>query len=249
VSVIDLNTNQVVGSPIEVGDPIKYTGAGDNGYGPYGIAINPEGTFAYVTNINDNSVSRIDLNTNQVVGDLIEVGAFPTAIAIHPDGAFAYVVNFGGNTVSVIDLTTNQTLGTPIGVGAGPFFGLALNATCTFAYVTNYVDNSVSVIALDTPECEPKDSSVSSEPELSDPESGPSGPSETEGNEVEESGTPAAGTDDSDAQSVVTEVDATKDELAATGLSASHTWLLLGLTGAFVVAGGGLLMRARIAAL
>ena len=99
VSVIDTQTNQVVGPPISVGSF------------PKAIAITPDGQSAYVVNSGSNNVSVIDTQTNQVVGSPISVGKEPSAIAITPDGDTAYVVNLGGANVSVIDTQTNQVVG------------------------------------------------------------------------------------------------------------------------------------------
>ena len=65
-------TNAVVGSAIPVGSE------------PVGIAITPDGTKAYVTNQNANTVSVIDTATNTVVGSAIPVGSAPFGIAICP---------------------------------------------------------------------------------------------------------------------------------------------------------------------
>ena len=104
VSVIDLATNTVVGSPITVGDR------------PADIAITPDGTRAYVTNVGSNNVSVIDLATNTVVGSPIPVGFSPFGIAItsppSPDdqGPVTTAVTADPNPVavgSIVDLTAN----------------------------------------------------------------------------------------------------------------------------------------------
>ena len=59
--------------------------------------------FAYVTNLNSNSVSVIDLASNTVTAT-VTVGSGPFGVAITPNGAFAYVANTGSNSVSVIDI-------------------------------------------------------------------------------------------------------------------------------------------------
>jgi YVTN family beta-propeller protein len=62
--------------------------------------------FAYVANINDNTVSVIDTATTppSVVATVAvgPMGANPFAVAVTPDGKRVYVVNNGDNTVSVI---------------------------------------------------------------------------------------------------------------------------------------------------
>ena len=137
VSVIDVNTNTVVGTPIPVG------------FAPIAIAVIPDGTRAYVSNYNADSVSVIDLTTNTVVGSPIPVGDGPFGIAITPDGTRAYVTNDFSNNVYAIDLSNNTVVGPPIPVGSRPQ-GIAITPDGTRAYVTNAANNSVSVIDITT---------------------------------------------------------------------------------------------------
>ena len=99
ISVISIATNTVVAT-VPVGSF------------PSGVAITPNGAFAYVsTGINFGSVSVIDTATNTVVAT-VPVGLTPRGIAIEPKGAFAYVANRTSNDVSVIDTTTNMVVAT-----------------------------------------------------------------------------------------------------------------------------------------
>ncbi|MDP4038480.1 MAG: YncE family protein [bacterium] len=168
ISVIDTDPlsptyNTVVGT---IGAVDGYTNNG-----PAGIAINPAGTRAYVTNFYDgiggsvgNTVSVIDTdssspNYNTVIGTVIGVGNGPVGIAINSAGTRAYVTNYAnsfwggaGNTVSVIDTVPGPTYNTVIDtitVGNGPV-GIALNSAGTRAYVSNSVDDSVSIIDITT---------------------------------------------------------------------------------------------------
>jgi YVTN family beta-propeller protein len=74
--------------------------------------------FAYVANIDANTVSVIDTAANRVVAT-IAVGMSPNAVAVTPDGTHVYVANLGTNNVSVIDTATNKVVAT-VAVGAGP---------------------------------------------------------------------------------------------------------------------------------
>jgi len=102
------------------------------------VAITPDGTRAYVTNPDSNSVSVIDTATNSVVAT-IAVGGF--GVAITPDGTRAYVAGGGFNTVAVIDTTTNSVVATiPVGQNPPPGgnpFGVAITPDGARAYVTN----------------------------------------------------------------------------------------------------------------
>ena len=117
------------------------------GLNPNSVAINPAGTFAYVTNQNSGNVSKIDLATDAVV-KTINVGTTPMGVAINPAGTFGYVVNYGLSSVSKINLATDVVT-TPITVGSGPQ-GLAINPAGTFAYVSNRFSGTVSKIDLAT---------------------------------------------------------------------------------------------------
>jgi YVTN family beta-propeller protein len=103
---------------------------------------------AYTLNYEEDSVAVIDTQTNQVVGEPIEVGVGPYTIAITPDGKTAYVGNESDEDISVIDLQTNQVVGAPIEVGAEPYV-LAISPDGKTAYMTNSA-GTVTVIDLQT---------------------------------------------------------------------------------------------------
>jgi YVTN family beta-propeller protein len=139
VSVIDTETDTVVGSPITVAS------------NPRGVAVTSDGRKVYIAG--GGTVSVIDTATNTVVGSPITVGGNPQGVAVTPDGRKVYVarsVSDFGNSVSVIDATTN-TVVTTIAVGSIPF-GVAVTPDGSKVYVTNSADNTVSVIntATDT---------------------------------------------------------------------------------------------------
>ena len=89
---------------------------------PRGVAITPNGAFAYVTTVGSNTVSVIATATNTVVAT-IGVGSTPLGAAINPfygayGGETVYVTNANSNNVSVIATVTNTVVGT-VGVSAG----------------------------------------------------------------------------------------------------------------------------------
>ena len=115
---------------------------------PLGVTINPAGTFAYVTNVSSNTVSKINLATDTVAAT-ITVGTNPRGVAIDSEGTFAYVTNHGSNTVSKINLATDTVAATITGFEYGPL-GVAINPAGTFAYVTNQNRATVSKINMST---------------------------------------------------------------------------------------------------
>ena len=119
--------------------------------GPLGIAVTPDGKWAYVTNSLSDTVSPVNLRTTPpTVGAPIRVGGAPVAIAITPNGAVAYVTNFNSNTVTPIDLlTTPPTAEPPISVGAGPW-SIAASPSGNVVLVSNSEGGSVSLIETKT---------------------------------------------------------------------------------------------------
>jgi YVTN family beta-propeller protein len=136
VAVIDTATRTVV-DHIVVGSDSK------------GVAITPDGAFAYVANSGvDKSVSVIDTSTNSVVATIPNLGTEPWNVAITPDGAFAYVTIKGTNNVAVIETASNSVVGY-VPVGGCPF-GITITPNGQFAYVSNECENSESVINVAT---------------------------------------------------------------------------------------------------
>ncbi len=111
VSAVDLNTNSIKAT-ITLGNQ------------PAGIAITPDGRFAYASNYNTfylgpnftnltagkGTVNIIDTCTNRVECPVLVVGASPSAIAISSDGCFAYVTNYTSNDVNVITIVDEMWL-------------------------------------------------------------------------------------------------------------------------------------------
>lgn len=138
LDVIDAATNSVVATVPGVGGP--------------SVALNPQGTFAYIATDGPSefvpgTVSVVSTLTNSLVAS-IQVGNFPYAVAVEPTGALVYVANYNSGTVSVIDAATTMVTAT-IPVGASPR-AIAVDASGSFAYVANGSSNSVSVVDLAT---------------------------------------------------------------------------------------------------
>jgi YVTN family beta-propeller protein len=117
------------------------------GSGPDGVAVTPNGAYAYVSNHGSGTVSVIDTATNMVTATVL-VGGQPAGVAITPNGAYAYVTNTGSDTVSVINTTTNGVTAT-VHVGSFPE-RVAVTPNGAYAYVINQNDQSVSVINTTT---------------------------------------------------------------------------------------------------
>lgn len=75
-------------------------------FGMLACAEQAFGSYAYVANSSDGTVSVIHTKSNSVVAT-IPVGLNPQAVAITLDGNYLYVSNYGSNTISVIDVLSN----------------------------------------------------------------------------------------------------------------------------------------------
>ena len=83
---------------------------------PDGVAISPDGSRGYISDIGSGSLKVFDTATNTVTAS-IWVG-FPTGVAFSPDGSRVYVTNNINGTMSVIDAATNTVTGTVTGLNA-----------------------------------------------------------------------------------------------------------------------------------
>ena len=110
---------------------------------PRGIAVTPDGQWAFVADLGADSVSKIR------VSELIDLGPStgPEGVAVTPSGATALVANHDGDSVSVIDVATGAVVGSPVAVGDGPF-GVAIVPDGSIALVTNENGGTVSVVDL-----------------------------------------------------------------------------------------------------
>ncbi len=106
-----------------------------DGTNPYGVAFNPNGTLAYVTNHGSATVNVINVATNTVV-NTINVGTNPSGVAFSPTGSFAYVAAAGSSAVDVINVATNSVAST-ISTTATPS-AVAFSPNGTIAYVAHY---------------------------------------------------------------------------------------------------------------
>ena len=109
------------------------------------IAINPAGTFAYVTHGDSHIVSRINLATDKVDATIDFGGWAAWTVTINPAGTFAYVTS--SKDVFRINLATNAVDAKLD--NSSPVF-TAINPAGTFAYVTNYRSNGVAKFNLAT---------------------------------------------------------------------------------------------------
>ena len=102
---------------IDLNDPASAATSGDNaGKNPQGIAINPKGTRAYITNFVSRNVTVVDLGTDQVIrtirtGALPTPGSFDEVVAVGAEMFFSSRGNFNrpaGATVSTSERLSSE---------------------------------------------------------------------------------------------------------------------------------------------
>jgi 6-phosphogluconolactonase (cycloisomerase 2 family) len=135
---------EIAGSPFTAG--IQSTG----------VAVDPSGRFAYVSNECDSCRKRanvsaytIDSSTgalHAVAGSPFAAGREPVALTVDPLGRFAYVVNFdGGVSAYTINSSTGAlraVAGSPFATGVEPL-SVTVHPSGRFAYVMSFSDSTV----------------------------------------------------------------------------------------------------------
>jgi YVTN family beta-propeller protein len=124
---------------LRAGPPLTVT----VGAGPWGVALHPDGTHAYVTNRKDNTLSVIDAATWTEI-DAVPVGDLPLGVIVDPRGLTIFVASYNDDRITLIDAATRTIMGA-WNAGAGPT-GLAFDRSGTRLYVTNFADDTLSVL-------------------------------------------------------------------------------------------------------
>jgi YVTN family beta-propeller protein len=78
---------------------------------PYSVAVTPNGSTAYVTDMNSDSVMAINTATGRPAAN-IAVGELPGSVAVTPDGSQLWVGNVLDGDITVISPATNTVVGT-----------------------------------------------------------------------------------------------------------------------------------------
>jgi YVTN family beta-propeller protein len=92
---------------------------GDRTTKPTGVAISPDGLFAYVANGRANQVSVLDMKDRKVVAT-IPVGERPWGVGLTPDGSTLYVASGRSNAISVVS-TAKRAVTSTVAVGERPY--------------------------------------------------------------------------------------------------------------------------------
>jgi len=111
--------------------------------GPRGIAVHPNGSFAYSANYYAHTVSVIRTSDNTVVANVAIPGS-PWCVEVTPDGQYVYASGRDTDIMSVIRVSDNQVVAS-IQVGREPG-DIAFSPGGEYAYTSCRLDNYVAVI-------------------------------------------------------------------------------------------------------
>jgi YVTN family beta-propeller protein len=136
------------------GGSLELMATGKVGYGPYEIALSPDGKLAAVTNMAADSVSLLRAETLEETAR-IAVGHLPSELAFSSDGRL-FVANSGSSSVSVIRggkvvETVEVSLKPGLKPGSTPS-AIAVNPAGTLLFAANAGNNSVTVVDISHPQ-------------------------------------------------------------------------------------------------
>ena len=129
---------------------------------PWTVALNPLGTFAYVANFADNTVSEFsaDATSGTLTGPSASpaTGAFPFTVTVAPNGNFAYVANSNGNSISAYTIDSmsgalTEITGSPFPVDPVPSDNeitpaITIDPSSSFAFVVGNATQHLYIFAI-----------------------------------------------------------------------------------------------------
>ena len=108
------------------------------------VAVAPAGSRAFVANIGSGTMTAIDLESGEKLGD-VATGAGAEGIAVTPDGSRVWVTNREADTVSVVDASSLEVVET-LDVGSFPI-RIEVTPDGAHALVSNARSGTVAVLA------------------------------------------------------------------------------------------------------
>jgi DNA-binding beta-propeller fold protein YncE len=125
---------------------------------PVAIAVDPTGSYAYVVNQMDATLSAFSIDSSSgaltsVSGSPFATGTSPNSVAIDPSSSFVYVTNGSVNTVSAYAIAAGSgaltaVAGSPFATGTLPD-SVSVGPTGSGVYVANESDGTVSLFSID----------------------------------------------------------------------------------------------------
>lgn len=149
-------SDNVVGYTIQTTGALKKIGDFGPDAQPEGLAVDPSGSFVYVTNSETNNVTAYAINYG--TGELKRIANYkadttPEFPAVDPSGTYLYVPNTNANDISAYRINSNsgrltKISGSPFAGGVNPR-GVAIDPQDKFAYVTDPGGDDISGYKID----------------------------------------------------------------------------------------------------
>ncbi|MGC6431532.1 MAG: beta-propeller fold lactonase family protein [Jejuia sp.] len=140
IAVIDYFHNDFAILDIDKGDIIKKIATHQKN--SHLAVLHPKKRLAYVTNMNSNSVSVIDLGSEKLI-KVIPCGLTAESIDITPSGKEVWVTNKNGNSITIIETKTNTVIET-LACGKEPI-KIKFSIDGKYCLVANATDGNISV--------------------------------------------------------------------------------------------------------
>jgi 6-phosphogluconolactonase (cycloisomerase 2 family) len=151
IEVWSIASGALSGSPV-----VTQTGVGAN---PYGLTIDPSGSYLYTANFSDNSISEFSISS--VDGSLTPLSgspisqtfSSPLALLVDASGKFLYVANQGSANLSAFAIGSDGSLtvltNSPFAAAAQPSF-IAQDPSGKYLFVGNQSSPVIQSFRLDS---------------------------------------------------------------------------------------------------
>jgi 6-phosphogluconolactonase len=139
--------------------PVVTPVAGATPATPSSVAVTPSGSFVFVANAGQNTVSGFAVNSStgaltNVPGSPFVAGTAPSGVTVTPNGQYLYVANEGSNNISAFTICASAVPGctaadgslispTVVSAGLAPV-SLAVDPAGNFLYATDRDSNQLS---------------------------------------------------------------------------------------------------------
>lgn len=121
------------------------TGSIRVGSGPHGVAVDARAQRAYVANVNDDTVSVIDLGTDTVIHQ-IATGRHPQSVVVDPETGIVLIGCDGAARIDVVETGQFGLVG-QVGMGSGSI-RIALDSVSGMAYAVAQGQSAITIISL-----------------------------------------------------------------------------------------------------
>lgn len=115
---------------------------------PRSVVFSDDGTVAYVTNEDDDTVSRIDVATGMEDGT-VAVADVPRGLTLRPGTTELWVSSWENSSITIVDTTTFSVVST-ITTGAESAWSVLFDASGEMAYISNYSVDRVTLMNADS---------------------------------------------------------------------------------------------------